>query len=180
MTLEEIYDGSVCMSRSRKITDAEATRKLHEYIAANTGHVVETLNGIGIWHVSPCMDVGFKHTLADNNRAARFITSFSELLDTSSDPSCRMLDGEKILENRSVESIERIPESIGYTGEVIRGKKKPNEKDKGSPLPEHPKIDSGFVVGLSGGEVYKMGIEMQVRDEGNMPARGVDYGSRIF
>jgi hypothetical protein len=170
------------MPRSRKATIADSAQVLKDYVAHNAADVVTTLNSIGLWHISPCTDVGFKHVLADDNRAIHFISSFSRLLDVSPDPSCRMLDRKKILEERSVGFIERIPESIGYTGEVIgnKVKKKKNEKDEGSVLPEHPKIDSGFLVGLSDGEVYKMGIEMQVIDKGNMPARGVDYGSRIF
>jgi uncharacterized protein YjgD (DUF1641 family) len=55
----------------------------------------------------------------------------------------------------------------------------------------HPRIDSGFIVTLAdndqddpnGGGVpakFKIGVEMQVRDEGNMGARIVDYGTRIF
>jgi hypothetical protein len=178
--LEEICDGSEYMSRSKRVTNADPTQVLSDYIAKNTTDVVATLNNIGLWHISPCTDVGFKHTLVDERRAIHFITSFSSLLDASPDLSCRMLDGEKILEGLNVQSIERIPESIDYTGEVIKGKKKPNERDEGNALPKHPKIDSGFIVGVEGGAVYKIGIEMQVEDKGNMPARGVDYGSRIF
>jgi hypothetical protein len=179
--LEEICDGNKCMSRSRKVTEAEAEQVLKTYIRDNTANVAKTLNNIGLWHVSPCTDMGFKHALGDDNRAIRFITFFSELLDAAPRRlSCRMLDGKKILEGRSVQSIERIPESISYTGDVIRRRKKQNENDERSVLPEHPKIDSGFIVGLEGGAVYKIGIEMQVEDKGNMPARGVDYGSRIF
>jgi hypothetical protein len=179
------------MSRSRKVADTNWVQKLNDHIANNAADVVTALNSIGLWHVSPCTDVGFKHALADDDRAIRFISSFSELLDVSPDPSCRMLDEKRILKNRRVDfdgeeeerrvdSIERIPESIGYTGEVNRQTRRRGEKNERSVLPEHPKIDSGFIVGLSDGEAYKMGIEMQVEDKGNMPARAVDYGSRIF
>jgi hypothetical protein len=193
--LEEICDGSIGMSRSRKVADVDWGQKLNDHVARNAADVVTTLNSIGLWHISPCTDVGFKHVLKDDTRAIRFISSFSELLDAVPDPSCRMLDEKKILKNRRVDfdgeeeeeeeersivSIERIPESIGYTGEVIKKQKKRSEKSEGSVLPEHPKIDSGFIVGLSDEEAYKMGIEMQVEDKGNMPARVVDYGSRIF
>jgi hypothetical protein len=179
--LEEICDGNERMPRSRKITEAEAVRILHEHIHQNAATVVKTLNDIGLWHVSPCTDVGFKHTLGDDSRAIRVISLFNELLDAAPCRlSCRMLDRKKILEGRSVTSIEKIPESIGHTGEVTKKQIEQGGKDEGSVLPKHPKIDSGFIVTLSDKEIYKMGIEMQAEDKGNMLARGVDYGSRIF
>ncbi|MDR0715620.1 MAG: hypothetical protein LBF25_02520 [Puniceicoccales bacterium] len=146
---------------------------------------------MGLWHLSPCTDVGFKHVLKEKSRAIRFVTFFCKLLDGLGSPLCRMLDSTRILENRKVSQVEVIPESIGYKGEVVTKKTNDGEKNeppkdsesKGGGLPKHPKIDSGFVVNpsdSSGRDLFKMGIEMQVRDEGNMPARAVDYGMRIF
>jgi hypothetical protein len=100
-----------------------------------------------------------------------------------------MLDGKRILERRKVGQIEVVPESIGYKGEVVtkktggkKGKKieSPESSEKADELPEHPKIDSGFIVRLSDENIFKIGIEMQVRDKDNMPARMVDYGIRVF
>jgi hypothetical protein len=169
------------MSRPKQISEIYTARMLENYATRNDSNLVRALNNIGLWHVSPCTDASFKNTLADRERTVRFITSFCELLDRLPDSSCRMLDERMILNNSEVQDIEVIPESIGYTGSVaIKRGKKDKEDGKGSELPEHPKIDSGFIVNLSDGTIFKMGIEMQVEDKGNMPAREVDYGMRIF
>jgi hypothetical protein len=165
------------MSRPGKVTAADL---LNKYVSEHATDVVKALNDIGLWHVSPCTDAGFKHALGDYKRATHFVRFFSELLDASSDPSCRMLSGGKILAGRKVRSLEKIPESIEYKGDPLKGRKSKSEKAKKSGLPKHPEIDSGFIARLYDGEAYRMGIEMQVIDEGNMLARGVDYGSRIF
>jgi hypothetical protein len=185
------------------------------YFLENSGHVVATLNRFGVWHLSPCSDVGFKAVMNGDgddgkSRAIRFISSFCRILDGSSFPPCRMLDNSTILGNRSVSEIENIPESLDHSGEIVIGKAKGTGKaDSGdgrrgrggeppTGLPLHPRIDSGFVVaveavgvgcdgdgsegtaGAESGTNFKIGIEMQVRDEGNMGARVVDYGTRIF
>ncbi|MDR2737430.1 MAG: hypothetical protein LBB18_00610 [Puniceicoccales bacterium] len=194
---------------------------LRSYIFSNKDTVAGTLNGLGLWYLSPCTDVGFKKvmnesTAADKRRAIRFVSAFCKLFDGSNDPSCRMSDNSRILENRTIRSMEPIPESIGYNGEVVvDGAQNAGGHGRGSGrggrgrgnstgLPAHPRIDSGFVVttvaagennahgGSRGGRggglparnamapKFKIGIEMQVRDQGNMGARVVDYGTRIF
>jgi hypothetical protein len=115
-----------------------------------------------------------------------------------------MLDNSRMLENRTIQSMETIPESIGYDGEVVvPATTSSGGSGNSTGLPAHPRIDSGFVVTLNDGvqneqrrgggrggggthavdtaaPKFKIGIEMQVRDQGNMDARVVDYGTRIF
>jgi hypothetical protein len=162
---------------------------LSNAIRENSGSVVGVLNDLGIYHVSPCTDAGFKYALNDGGRAIRFIGAFCELLDARNNHSCEMFDGNKILEKRSISIFERIPESIGKKGDVIVNKTiNKSGANKGN-LPNHPKIDSGFIIKwqyTSNGDaapsngIFKVGIEMQVQDEGNMSSRGDDYGTRIF
>jgi hypothetical protein len=84
--------------------------------------------------------------------------------------------------------MEKVPESLGYNGEVIvanthnagAGRRRGGGRMTPRELPAHPMIDSGFIVTRSAVPKFKMGIEMQVANEGNMAARISDYGARIF
>ncbi|MDR1432957.1 MAG: hypothetical protein LBI61_01270 [Puniceicoccales bacterium] len=174
---------------------------LHDYISRNKANVANTLNGLGLWYLSPCTDVGFKNVMngdanEDKARAIRFVSSFCKLLDKSTDPSCRMLGDGCILNGRQIQSMEKIPESLDYIGVANVPNDSQNVNRGGgrgrgrggrggaaqTGLPQHPRIDSGFIAACNDDAPtkFKIGIEMQVANEGNMAARISDYGARIF
>ena len=94
---------------------------LQNLVRSQQNDVVKLFNDIGMWYVNPSKDQDFKNTLTNNTETTHkyFITALCRLLDEIPEDAFRGYTGQKILEKRTIEHIERISETPGTKGSQL-------------------------------------------------------------